>query len=210
MPQDKKQFGLGAGVTMRTGGDVASAELTDLAGIIQGMDLSDAQKGLMASRWLLRVADMETEATRAKGRYHFFRLIVIVGSAIVPAMVTAMASMPELRIGGVDVLGLLAVLISLAVTISASISEFFKYGDRWRHYRATVESLKSEGWQFIQSTGSYRSFKKHDEGYKRFASKVERLLSEERKEFMRDIAEEKEHEEAGETQQAGNQLPPNG
>ena len=67
----------------------------------------------------------------------------------------------------------------------------------------TVESLKSEGWQFIQFTGSYRKLKNgHQQGFQQFANKVERLLSEERKEFMREIAEEKEPEDVADKKQS--------
>lgn len=48
--------------------------------------------------------------------------------------------------------------LSQIVAISAAIEEFFHYGERWRHYRRTVESMKTQGWQFSQLTGPYRIY----------------------------------------------------
>ena len=39
--------------------------------------------------------------------------------------------------------------LSQVVAISAAIEEFFHYGERWRHYRRTAESLKTQGWAIL-------------------------------------------------------------
>ena len=43
------------------------------------------------------------------------------------------------------------------MAVSAAVEGFFRFGDRWRHYRSLVEELKSEGWDFHELTGSYRA-----------------------------------------------------
>jgi hypothetical protein len=43
----------------------------------------------------------------------------------------------------------------LLVATSAAIEEFFHFGERWRHYRRSVELLKAEGWKFFELAGVY-------------------------------------------------------
>ena len=166
-----------------------------IKGLIEQIDLKDFEKDLMCYRWLVRVENMEKDARNSKLRHYLLRMIIIVGSAIVPVLVGLNASFS----GGtswedLSILNLATLIISMIVSISAGIHEFFSYGDRWRHYRATVENLKSEGWHFIQQTGRYRSFGNHEKAYKRFAERVEGILAKERERYMTDIAKEKTNE----------------
>ncbi|MFP3869160.1 MAG: TRAFs-binding domain-containing protein [Desulfobacteraceae bacterium] len=39
--------------------------------------------------------------------------------------------------------------LSLMVAISLAVEEFLRFGERWRHYRRMVESLKNDGGQFF-------------------------------------------------------------
>ncbi len=163
--------------------------------IIEKIDLKDFEKDLMCYRWLVRVENMEKDARKSKIRHYILKIIVIVGSAIVPVLVSL--NNPPSADNPLDsqsVLYLATLIISMIVSISAGIHEFFSYGDRWRHYRATVENLKSEGWHFIQQTGRYRSIGNHEKAYKRFAERVEGMLAKERERYMTDIAKEKTSE----------------
>jgi len=94
---------------------------------------------------------MEKKAVSAQKRYYLLRLTAIVGGVTLPALVS-------LNISGESVSAYLCWLtfcISLLVAISVAVEGFFNYGERWRHYRRTVEDLKREGWQFFQLSGPY-------------------------------------------------------
>jgi len=80
------------------------------------------------------------------------------------------------------------------VALSAAVEEFFHYGERWRHYRRTVEALKSEGWQFFQLSGSYANLT-HVQAYPAFATRVEQLSQEEVETYMTQVAKEKKEED---------------
>lgn len=170
-----------------------------IRGIIEQIELKDFEKDLMCYRWLVRVENMEKDARKSKLRHYLLKITVIVGSAIVPVLVS-LNNPPSTSdpFDGQSILYLATLIISMIVSISAGIHEFFSYGDRWRHYRATVENLKSEGWHFIQQTGRYRSIGNHEKSYKRFAERVERILAKERERYMTDIAKEKTNEGQGE------------
>ncbi len=68
------------------------------------------------------------------------------------------------------------------------------YGERWRHYRRTVESLESEGWQFLQLSGPYVNMT-HGQAYPDFATRVEELSREEVDRYMTQVAKDKKEED---------------
>lgn len=168
--------------------------------IIEKTDLPEREKDLMCYRWLVRVENMEKDARKSKLRHYLSKMIIIAGSAIVPVL-ASMNNPPDLSTGlnSQSLIYYTTLLVSMVVSVSAGVHEFFRFGDRWRHYRGTVESLKSEGWHFIQQTGRYRNIGGHTKGYKRFAERVENILNKERERFMNDIAKEKIKEEPAAT-----------
>ena len=117
----------------------------EMAKLIASLDLPELNKEFMRARWLELVIWMDGKAKESVWWYRRLRLATIVGGVIVPALVS-------LNIGS-DMQGLVQMLtfiVSLVVALSAAVEEFFRYGERWRHYRQMTESLKSEGWQFFQ------------------------------------------------------------
>lgn len=66
------------------------------------------------------------------------------------------------------------------------------FGERWRHYRRTVERLKLEAWQFFQLSGPYSSHKDHAEAYRTFASRVEGPIQQEVDMYIRHVVRERE------------------
>ena len=91
---------------------------------------------------------MEAAAQRTRTRYYALRLTTVVGAVIVPALVSINA------LGGAETaITWLTFAVSLVVAVSAAVEGFFRFGDRWRHYRSLVEELKSEGWDFHELSG---------------------------------------------------------
>jgi hypothetical protein len=80
------------------------------------------------------------------------------------------------------------------VALSAAVEEFFHYGERWRHYRRTVERLKSEGWQFFQLSGAYVN-QTHVQAYPAFAARVEELSREEVEVYTTQVVKEKQEKD---------------
>lgn len=142
----------------------------EFGALIDGLEITELQKRFMRSRWLDQVLWMEGKANKARDRYYFLRLTAIIGGVIVPALVSlnVQGQAAAWARWGVFV-------ISLLVAISVAVEEFFRYGDRWRHYRRTVESLKTEGWRFFQLTGSYKRDQTHAAAFNDFAAVVEEI-----------------------------------
>ena len=161
----------------------------DFGGLIEALELPDLQKHFLRSRWLEHGLWMEGKAESARDWYYRLRLTTIVGGVIIPALVS-------LRFDG-DVaaaVGWITFIISLLVAISAAVEEFFHYGERWRHYRESVELLKNEGWQFFQLSGPYRRFGSHPDAYRAFAARVEEINRLDVQTYVTEVVREKQDE----------------
>jgi hypothetical protein len=160
-------------------------DLVELAGSLDG--LSPVQLRFLEKRWLDQVLWMESAAAKAQKRYYRLRLVTVVGAVIVPALVS-------LNVRGSFAEGIAWVTfgLSLLVAASAAVEEFFQFGARWRHYRRTVERLKSEGWQFFQLSGQeYAKAGDHSAAYPLFAARVESLLAEDVDAYVSTVVREK-------------------
>jgi len=80
--------------------------------------------------------------------------------------------------------------VSLLVAISAAVEGFFRFGDRWRHYRCTAELLKIEGWEFSQLTGTYGEYATHVEAHRQFAQRVADVLRQDVEGFIATVTRE--------------------
>jgi hypothetical protein len=150
-------------------------------------DLSVLQKRFLHSRWLDQVVCMEGKGRFSQRCYFALRVMAIVGGVIVPALVA-------LKFREAPSIGIFAFTftISLLVAISVTMEEFFRFGERWRYYRRTVELLKSEGWQFFQLAGAYQYYNTHSEVYTAFAARVEEILHRDMDALITQVKEKKE------------------
>jgi Protein of unknown function (DUF4231) len=163
----------------------------ELGGVIDELELSELQKHMLRSRWLDQVLWMERASDRARGYYYALRLTTVIGAVAVPALVSLNAV--EALEG---TLLWVTFALSLLVAVSAAIEEFFHFGERWRHYRRTVEQLKVMGWQFFQLTGPYRRFNpSHTDAYPAFAARVEEALLRDVDVYVTEVVREREEKE---------------
>jgi hypothetical protein len=140
--------------------------------LIETLELSDLQKQFLRSRWLEQISWMGGRARNARDWYYRLRLTAIIGGIIVPILVSFNISDRNIA----PYVRWLTIGLSGVVAISSGVEEFFHYGDRWRHYRHTTESLKTQGWQFSQLSGLYSGYKTHQEAFPNFATQIEDIL----------------------------------
>ncbi|NEQ52301.1 MAG: DUF4231 domain-containing protein [Leptolyngbya sp. SIO3F4] len=177
-----------------------------LGGLIDRLGISELQKEFLKNRWLDQVMWLEGRATKERNQHFRLRMVTIIGGVIVPAMVgfRSEAKIGEFRGEPLElgvVVGWVALGISQAVAISAAVEEFFGHGDKYRNYRSTAESMKIEGWQFMQLAGPYRKFKVHSAAYKIFAQRVEAYIQKDVEGFVARL-EEKQEEGKEDAQEA--------
>lgn len=128
----------------------------------------------MKARWLDQLLWLEGRATKSRNRYYTLRLLTIIAGVIVPALVSVNLNYNALRLR--EIFGWPAFGLSQIVAISAAVEELFHYGESYRRYRNSAESMKIEGWQFFQLCGPYSSAKNYAEAYATFASNVETII----------------------------------
>jgi hypothetical protein len=161
--------------------------------LFETLELNDIQKHYLKSRWLDQILWMEGRANDARKRYYQLRLTTIIGGVIVPILVSLNTNNQILD----SYLKGFTIALSGMVAISSSVEEFFHYGERWRHYRRTTEILKGEGWEFLELSDSYASYKTHEEAFKNFAVNVENIIQSDVEVYLTKVTKEtkKEKEE---------------
>ena len=160
----------------------------DLGKLIDSIELPEVQTQFLRSRWLDQVLFMERAAGRARRRYYVVRMVIVIGAVIVPALVSL-----NLTGDAGAATNWAAFAISLLVAACAAIDGFFQFGVRWRHYRRTVEQLKSEGWTFAQLSGPYRrQGATHESAFPDFVARVEAALGQEVEGYLRAVTREAE------------------
>ncbi len=140
--------------------------------LLTAVNLEDVQKSALRARWLDQIQWLTGRARHARRWYYFLRLCAIIGALLIPAL----ASFGEVRR-----VRYATIALGLIVAIAGAVEGFFRYGERWRHYRHNAEVLKSEGWQFLQLIGTYskEQFATHAQAYDKFAGRVEEVLQQE-------------------------------
>lgn len=175
-----------------------------LKAILDSLELTPFQKGLIKERWLDQVTWMGAQARKARRRFLIYRIPVIVGGVFVPALVTILLGFnngtnvdgtPVTTIswlGGLplDIIRFLAFSMSLLVALCAAVEEVLKYGDRWRHYRRTTEMLKTLGWQYMMLNGAFRRYGSHAAAFTAFTERVENTLNEDVEGYLGTMAGE--------------------
>lgn len=162
---------------------------SDLSALVDELELKDLERRTLKSRWLDQVIWMEGRANHARNRYYALRLTSIIGGILIPVSVT---------VSKTDSLGWfwwVATGLGVVVAMASAVEEFFHYGERWRHYRNTVELLKIEGWQFFQLSGPYRRRDSHAHAYPKFAARVEDIISYEVQAYISRVVSEREGQE---------------
>ncbi len=164
----------------------------DFGSLINSLELDDIQRHFLRSRWLDQVLWMEGRADRARRCYYALRLVAAIGGVVVPTLVSlSAAGTTRTVVRGVTI------VLSLLVAASLAIEELMRFGERFRHYRRTVELLKSEGWQFLQLTGPYRRRTTHLDAYPSFAARVEGIIQPSVEVYITDVVAEKEDKKEG-------------
>jgi hypothetical protein len=177
---------------------------TDLASLIDGLQLDDFKKRVLKGRWLDQVEWLGKRSRETRDRYYRLRVIAIVGGILTPILVS---------VGQVDKwgwMGWVAMAVGAVVAVAVGIEGFFRYGDRWRNYRGSCEVLKSEGWSFFQLTGPYGRYNTHADAYEHFAGRVESIIQADVQTYITEIVAERDKKDGGTPPSAVAGQPPAG
>ena len=167
----------------------------EMGALVDGLDLPDLQKKAIKSRWLDQVVLLERKANRAEKNYYRSKIVNIVSSLLLAALVALNVG----DIGNQQFKGFVRqwspaglIGLSLLVTLSATLEGIGGFGESRRQYRHMVENLKSEGWQFLQLAGSYQQAPSYQEAYSTFSTRVELIIKGDMEIFTAEVVREKE------------------
>ncbi len=128
---------------------------------INTLTLNENSKAIIKERYLNVLGDYQRRACRYGRSFHSSRVIVAVGSLLVPALLSIQYIPGTGSAGGTSstanaiVLYWVTWVISLLVTIANGLATLMKVDKKYYFLNTLVEQLRSEGWQFISLTGRY-------------------------------------------------------
>lgn len=171
-----------------SGADDTPSYEEEMRTLIARMEVTDEQRQFLRSRWLDQVTYMGDRASDAKRRYYAFRLTTVVGGVIVPALISISLAGAGRFSSDLDFgVRLFTFIVSAMVAVTASVEGFMRFGERWRHYRVNAELLKSEGWQYLTGSGTYRKVDDPEQAFQGFAARVEEILRDDVDGFMTQV-----------------------
>ena len=125
----------------------------DFTQALSNVTLNPLQQSVIMQRYVPLIDHIRYRTTRVACMFHCSRIIITVGSLIVPAL---------LSIQGATILNVQIYwstwVISLLVTICNALMALFKFDKRYYYLHTVLEKLTSEGWQYIELTGRYSGY----------------------------------------------------
>ncbi|MEA5463400.1 DUF4231 domain-containing protein [Leptothoe sp. PORK10 BA2] len=159
-----------------------------LGNLIDKLEITELHKEFLKNRWLDQVMWLEGRAAKERNQHFRLRMVTIIGGVLVPALVGFKSESISIN----QTVGWIALGVSQAVAISAAVEEFFGHGDKYRNYRSTAESMKIEGWEFMQLAGPYKRYAVHENAYKTFAHRVEQFIQKDVEGFVARLDEKQD------------------
>ena len=117
--------------------------------MFQTLKIEQYKKSVLQQRYLEVLKNFHVRARRLEIMFYLTRLIVTIGSILVPAFLSIQGTTEQTEIYWATW------LISLSVTISNGIMSLFKLDKKYFFINTTLEMLHSEGWQYIALSGRY-------------------------------------------------------
>lgn len=117
--------------------------------IFQSLKIEPYKKIVLQQRYLEVLRNFHVRASRLEIMFYATRLIVTIGSILVPAFLSIQGSTEQTQIYWATW------IISLSVTISNGFMSLFKLDKKYFFINTTLEMLHSEGWQYIALSGRY-------------------------------------------------------
>jgi hypothetical protein len=117
--------------------------------MFQTLKIEQYKKTVLQQRYLEVLRDFHIRARRLEIMFYLTRLIVTIGSILVPAFLSIQGTTAQTQLYWATW------LISLSVTISNGVMSLFKLDKKYFFINTTLEMLHSEGWQYVALSGRY-------------------------------------------------------
>jgi hypothetical protein len=142
---------------------------------IDSLTLSPIQRAYLHERWLGQMRYLGQSARRAQRRFYALRMVAILGGVGIPALIGL-----NFDNNYAELVQWLAFTLGLLVAGAVALEEFFRFGERWRHFRQQSERLRGEGWSFLQrASEGYQRYDSFAEAFRFFVEQVEGIIRQE-------------------------------
>lgn len=140
--------------------------------LIDNLKLDKYQKSILKKRYVKLVIQYEQSAKKIDCRYNSCRIIISVGSMILPTLQTIQnnENVAEWK----NEIFWAAIATSLGVMISNNLISMFTLDRRYIMYSITTEKLKSIGWKYFELSDMF-SGKTHKQNWVMFWNEVEKI-----------------------------------
>jgi hypothetical protein len=112
----------------------------------------------LVARYITLLHEYHKRKQRYSCSFHLLRIIVTVGSLIVPAVLSVQYTSGNVTENGTNLSSEVYWIVwtlSLFVTISNGIMSLLKMDKKYHSLHTTFEQLLSEGWQYVHLSGKY-------------------------------------------------------
>lgn len=138
------------------------------------ISLSAEKRTIIEERYINLLYESHMRCNRITTLYNTNRVIVTIGSIIVPALMSI--ELTNSGTIGINSLHWITWIISLMVTISNGIMTLFKFDKKYYILHTSYEQLKTEGWQYLALTGQYKhSETTHENEFTLFCRTIEKI-----------------------------------
>lgn len=141
--------------------------------IIDNLNISPFKKNIIRKRYVKLVLNYETYYDVTHYRYNLCRVLISVGSMMLPTLQTIQNNENVSSIK--DEIFWSAIGTSLTVMVCNNIISMFSLDRRYIMYAVTCEKLKSIGWQYFEESGMF-SNSCHVNNYTKFWNEIEKTI----------------------------------
>ena len=146
--------------------------------LIENLDLDNFHKKIIQERYLREVIFYSRKGKLIEFFYLFLSIFVTVATTILPALL----SIQEIDYSDNEQedknfkkkIYWTTWVVSLLITISNGLVQFFNLQQQFVSYNQTKEKLLSQGWYYLESSGSYKG-KNHRDNFISFCENIEKI-----------------------------------
>ena len=148
---------------------------------IEDNKLDNISKQILKNRYINLVNSLEVASKRSAFWFSFFNTTTTVGSIIVPALISIQDRTFQINATDIDQISHENNIywatwgVSLTVTLSNALLRLFSLDKTYITRKIKSNSLKSEGWLFLELAGDYSQFENHQKGFTYFCNRIEKI-----------------------------------